>query len=341
MTADATRRVRRAAALAALAVAVAAPTTAGAQAPAVTWAPLAHAATVVDVAGPRSDGTFVVATAGRLSLLAADGTVRPFARGRGGYATRLGTEAYLTVTPDQPIDGADCSFHQDEIDALEPLGHPGVVVVDPQGHARRAVNLPAGVFPNGITYDTVGAFGHRLLVTARAKRGTALFAINCDGQVRTITAAGPRVEGGLAVAPASFGRYAGDLIAPDELSGRIVAFDPHGGSHTVAVSGLPTGGDVGVESAGFVPPAFGPTWFALVADRHTPGNPHPGSDQILRVTGSGLLAAGAHPGDLVVATEGGAQTVAVTCAATCTVQHVADGPPATHAEGHVVFAAAP
>jgi hypothetical protein len=48
-----------------------------------------------------------------------------------------------------------------------------------------------------------------------------------------------------------------------------------------------------------------------------------------------------HPGDLVVATEGGAQTVAVSCAATCTVQPVAVGPTVTHAEGHLVFTPAP
>jgi hypothetical protein len=341
VTSTAGRWVGRAAALAVLGVAAAAPTAAGAPAPVAAWAPLARAATVVDVVGPRSDGTFVVATAGRLAVLTPDGTVSPFARGAGGYATRLGTEAYLALTPDQPVDGADCAFHQDDVYALEPAGRPGVVVVDPQGRARRAVNLPRGDVPNGIVYDAVGAFGHRLLVTARAKRGTAVFAINCDGQVHAITTTGPRVEGGLAVAPATFGPYAGDLIAPDELSGRIIAFDAHGGSRTVAVSGLPTGGDVGVESAGFVPPGFGPAWIALLADRRTPGNPHPGSDQVLRLAGGALLAGGARPGDLVVATEGGAQTVAVSCPATCTVQHVADGPTATHAEGHVVFAATP
>jgi CBS domain-containing protein len=305
--------------------------------PALTWTPTASVATVVDVAGPRRDGTFVVATAGRLSLLAPDGTVRPFARGSAGYRTALGTEPYVTVTPDQTVDGADCAFQKDEVYALEPAAHPGVVVVDADGRARHAVTLPAGDVLTGITFDAVGTFGHRVLVTARARRGTALFAIDCDGHVRVITNAGPRVEGGLVIAPLTFGRFAGDLIAPDELSGRIVAFDPAGRSQTVAVSGLPTGGDVGVESAGFVPADFRPTGSALVADRHTPHNAHPGTDHVLRIAGAALLAAGVEPGDLVVVTEGGAETVAIRCADVCTVRRTAAGPAVSHVEGHVSF----
>ena len=306
-------------------------------APSLTWSPTASVATVIDVAGPRRDSAFVVATAGRLSLLAPDGRVTPFARGRGGYRTALNTEPYVAITPDQPLDGADCAFHQDEVYALEPAAHPSVVVVDAQGRARHAVSLPAGDALTGITFDAVGTFGHRVLVTARAKRGTAVFAIDCDGQVRVITQTGPRVEGGLAVAPSTFGRFAGDLIAADELSGPIVAFDAAGGAQTVAVSGLPTGGDIGVESAGFVPPDFGPTGSVLVADRHTPHNAHPGTDHVLRIAGDLLLAAGVQPGDLVVVTEGGAETVAVRCGTTCSVRPVAAGPVVSHVEGHVSF----
>jgi hypothetical protein len=306
-------------------------------APALTWAPTTAVATVVDVAGPRRDGSFVVATAGRLALLAPDGTVRPFARGAGGYRTALGTEPYLTVTPGVALDGADCAFRPDEVYALESGARPGVVVVDALGRARHAVTLPAGDALTGIAFDGVGSFGHRVLVTARAKHGTALFAIDCDGHARALTTTGPRVEGGLAVAPPTFGRFAGDLIAPDELSGRIVAFDPAGGAQTVAASGLPTGGDVGVESAGFVPPDFGPTGSVLVADRRTPHNAHPGSDHVLRLAGDAVLAAGVAPGDLVVVTEGGAETVAVRCAASCDVRPVAAGPAPSHVEGHVSF----
>ena len=155
--------------------------------------------------------------------------------------------------------------------------------------------------------------------------------------MRTITATGPRVEGGISVAPPTFGAYEGDLIAADETSGVIVAFGPDGRATILARSGLPAGGDVGVESTGFVPAPFGPTGAAYLADLGVPGNRHPGTNHILRLAGPVLLAAGVHPGDLLVATEGGARTLDVTCVSSCTVRHVADGPTVTHAEGHIAF----
>jgi len=129
-----------------------------------------------------------------------------------------------------------------------------------------------------------------------------------------------------------------DLIAPDENSGRIYAISPNGRSRLLANSGLAHGGDVGVESAGFVPPGFRAASSALVADRRTPGNPHPGDDAVLRIDGSSLIAAGVGSGDLIVATEGGAQTDAIRCTGvSCRVRQVADGPPIAHLEGHIVF----
>jgi hypothetical protein len=222
--------------------------------------------------------------------------------------------------------------------AIEPSEPPGVVEIDAQGRARRFADLESGTMPNGIAFDHVGGFGHRLLVTAAASGGTALLALDCAGGVSTITPHAPRLEGGIEVAPASFGRYAGDLIAPDEYSGRILAIDPQGGVHTVARSGLPSGADIGVESAGFAPPQFDRSHAAYLADRRSPGNPHPGTDSILRVSGPGLVRAGVHPGDLLVASEGGAKTIAVRCARTCSVRKIADGPATSHAEGHIVFA---
>jgi hypothetical protein len=44
------------------------------------------------------------------------------------------------------------------------------------------------------------------------------------------------------------------------------------------------------------------------------------------------------PGDLLVAAEGGAKTIAVRCARTCSVRKIAEGPATSHAEGHIVFA---
>jgi hypothetical protein len=294
-----------------------------------------HATKVVDVSPPRQDGSLTIATDGQLALLSPDGTLTGFARGAGGYRSAPGGEPYLTLTP--PVGGTGCSFHQDDVFALDLATHPGIVMVDPTGAARRLADLPRGAFLDGIAFDTVGRFGHRLLVTARIGTRTTLFAVGCDGRTGVLTRTAPRVEGGIVVAPDGFGAFAGDLIAPDELTGRILAVDARGATHLVARSGVPHGGDIGVEAAGFVPAGLRAD-DAYLADLHAPGNPHPGGDQVLALSGSALAGAGVAPGDLLVATEGGAVTVAVRCTDRCVVRHVADGPKATHGEGHLVFA---
>ena len=76
---------------------------------------------------------------------------------------------------------------------------------------------------------------------------------------------------------------------------------------------------------------------SYLADRKTPGNPHPGTDSILRLSSADLAAAGVRDGDLLVATEGGATMMAVRCAVTCTVIPVVSSPNTAHGEGHVVF----
>ncbi|HKB29369.1 MAG TPA: hypothetical protein VKD26_00860 [Streptosporangiaceae bacterium] len=314
----------------------AASVTAGAARPA-HWQPFRHVPGVVDLAPPRAGGALTVAAAGHLFLLAAPGRLVAFARGAGGYATATGPEPYIALATGAPVTAASCPFGADSTYALEPATAPGVISIDRRGQAHRFASLP-GTRPNGIVFDGVGRFGHRLLVTASAAGGAAVFAIDCAGQVTTITSHAPRAEGGIAVAPPSFGAFGGDLITPDEITGRIWAIGPDGQARLVARSHLPSGGDIGSESAGFVPAGFGPDWAAYVADRRVPGNRHPGTDSILRLPGAELTAAGAGPGALVVASEGGAQTVAIACAATCTVRHIADGPAPSHVEGHIVFA---
>jgi hypothetical protein len=143
------------------------------------------------------------------------------------------------------------------------------------------------------------------------------------------------VEGGIAVAPATFGRFAGDLIESDELGGDTYAVTPGGRNLLVASSGLPHGGDTGVESEAFLPAG---RFAALLADRLTPGNPHPGDNVLLRLSSAVLSAAGARPGDLLDASEGGAKTIAVRCGSGgCTVREVANGPAIAHAEGHIAI----
>jgi hypothetical protein len=301
------------------------------------WSPASRIPRVLDLSTPRRDRAIIVATAGRLALLGPARAVRPFASGRGGYSSPGGEEPYIALSSGRGVPGASCRFGQDALYVLRLSRHPGVTEVDAQGRARPFANLPAHGLENGIAFDDTGRFGRRLLVTVTAGSQTSVYAIDCRGVVKTVTRNAPKLEGGIVVAPATFGRFAGDLIAPDENSGRIYAIAPDGRNRLVAESGLPHGGDVGVESAGFVPPRFGPGWSALVADRLTPGNPHPGDDVILRIAPGALAAAGVGPGDLLVATEGGAYTDAVTCAGSCRVRHVADGPPVAHLEGHIVF----
>jgi hypothetical protein len=303
------------------------------------WAPFRHVPGVVDLTGPRLDGSLTVAVAGHLSLLGRDGALGPFGRGPGGYSTATGPEPYIALAGNDPLTASGCSFHQDMIFAIEPGTKPGIIGIDQQGRARRYASLPDGVAPNGIAFDTTGRFGHRVLVTAGSHGGTTLFAMDCNGRVTPIMSRGPAVEGGIVVAPPAFGRFGGDLIAPNETSGSVFAFQPDGKAVTLVRSGLPSGGDIGVESAGFVPPGFGRSGAAYLADRFSAGNAHPGTDSILRLPGAGLARAGVRSGDLLVATEGGAQTILIRCGTACTARHIADGPAVAHAEGHIVVVA--
>jgi hypothetical protein len=296
------------------------------------WTALVHVRRPLDLAGPRRDGSVVLAAAGQLSLLTSAGRLQSFPSRRGSYRSPGGEEPYIALSP------GGC-FGRGTVYALRLASGRGVVAIGASGAVRRLASINAPGLIDGIAFDRTGGFGHRLLVTVNAGSRTTVEAISCRGAVTTITRNAPRVEGGIAVAPATFGRFAGDLIAPSETTGRIYAITAHGRSRLVANSRLPHGNDIGVESAGFIPP--GPSRDALVADRLTPGNPHPGDNVVLRLTGSALKAAGARAGDLLVTTEAGALTDAVRCSARgCRVLFVAQGPAVAHIEGHIVFAAA-
>jgi hypothetical protein len=293
------------------------------------WKAFAHVTRPLDLAGPRADGSLVLAAAGQLWLLRPSGAVQPFAP---AYKSPGGEEAYIALVPRAPA-ALGC-FGQGAVYALKVPGPHGLLKIRPDNRVRRFVTLAAKGLEDGITFDQVGDFGHRLLVTINNGSRTTVDAIDCHGHVRTITRNAPRVEGGIDVAPPGFGRFGGNLIASGEVSGKVFAISPQGETAVVANSRLPHGADIGVESEAFLPDD--PSGSMLLADRGTPGNPHPGDDVVLRVTNRALRAAGARPGDLIVATEGGAKTDAIRCTrAGCQVMHVADGPAIAHAEGHI------
>src|SRR5262245_1823939 len=142
--------------------------------------PLFARSRVVDLTGPRRDGSLTVTAGGQLFLLQPSGALPSFARGPGGYATDPGAEAYLALARRRRVPGAQCAFRRDDVYALE-VTPPGVVVVDASGRARPVAALPAGTFPNGITFDAVGRFGRRLLVTAGSNGATNVYAIDRRG----------------------------------------------------------------------------------------------------------------------------------------------------------------
>jgi len=304
------------------------------QAGAVTWTGLRHLTRVIDLAGPNPQGTILVAANGRLDAMASSGVIQRFAP---GYSASAGLEAYIALSSGQHVFGAGCSWPTGDLYALDLSSNPGVTVITPQGRVSRFVALPTqGGLENGITFDLTGRFGHRLLVTSTISlKTTTVYAISCNGQVQVLTRRGPRVEGGMVVAPASFGRFAGDLLSPDEYSGRLYAFAPDGHASVVVQTNFPVGPDTGIESLGVVPANYAR---ALVSDRsYPPDKAHPGDNLILSVTQAALSAAGIRAGEVLAVTEAGASTAVVSCAATCQVRDIGQGPPAAHVEGHVAF----
>jgi hypothetical protein len=263
-----------------------------------------------------------------------------FAAGPDGYtAGSADAESYFVIVPALTVDASACSFAAGDLFVLDLTSPPGLVRVEPSGRATRFITLLGVDTLGGIAIDTTGRFGHRLLVSGTHGNQTTVFAVDCQGASTAVTDSAPPLEGGIAVAPATFGQFAGDLIAPDENSGDMWAIDPSGAATLMIVPNLPTGGDTGVESVGFVPTGFSSGGFAYLADRGTPNNPFPGTDSLLRLTSAALVSAGVQEGDLLVSTEGGGTTVAIRCGAACTVSQVALGTPGGHIEGHIVAVA--
>jgi hypothetical protein len=303
------------------------------------WQPWQHLSGVFDLAGPRSDGRLVAAAGGKLFLVTRDGTITPFANGPGGYSTSSGPESYITLSPGLHVAALGCDFARDDLFVLRPGKPLGITRVDTGGHATDFADITGLDSLNGIVFDTIGRFDHRLLVTGPHNQHSTVLAIDCKGGIVTVTDAAPPLEGGLAVAPVGFGTHAGELIAPDENSGAMLAIAPGGQSNLLVASGIAHGGDIGVESAAFVPPGFSAGGTAYVADRGTANNPHPGTDTILRLSSNELMAAGVRDGDLLVGAEGGGVTIDVRCAASCTATTIVPKGTTAHLEGHLIMVA--
>jgi hypothetical protein len=294
------------------------------------WPIYRHELRPLDLAGPLRDGTLVLAAGGRLWTLRHDGSKTVFAA---AYNRPGNAEPYIAA-PSQ--DHGGCPFGTDAVYALRLYGIRGVVKVFRHGPVQMFARIQAPGLINGIAFDERGNFGHRLLVSVNNGAHTTVDAIDCHGRVTTITRSAPRVEGGLAVARGPFGRFTGDLIAPDEKSGRIYAITPSGRTALVVRSGLSFGQDIGVESEAFIPDQR--HYEVLGADRLNPGNPHPGDNALLRIGSAALTGAGVRPFDLLVGTEGGARLVDISCRPTCRARQVAAGPAVAHLEGHLGIA---
>jgi hypothetical protein len=295
------------------------------------FAILRHVARPLDLAGPLSDRSLVLAAGGHLWTLRGSGRLSLFSA---AYNRPGNAEPYIAApAPGHP----GCSFGAGTVYVLRLYGGRGVVAVRRGGPVRTFARLTAPGLINGIAFDESGGFSHRLLVTINNGVQTTVEAIDCHGRVATITRTAPRVEGGIVVAVAPFGAYAGDLIAPDEKSGRVYAITPTGHSLLVARSGLSFGQDIGVESAVQVPARR--SFSVLGADRLNPGNRHPGDNALLHIGATALRQAGVRPFDLLIGTEGGARLVDVSCATRpCQAHEVAAGPAQAHLEGHLAIA---
>jgi hypothetical protein len=289
---------------------------------------------ILDVAGPRADGRLVAAVGGELRLVSPTGRVTRFAP---DYSVGGGPEAYIALSPGQHVRGAACQFTRDDVFALDLSGaQPGVTRISAKGVVSHLATVAGVSTLGGIAFDTVGRFDHRLLVIGPAGSGrTQVSAVDCRGGVESVGTVDTALEGGITVAPPSFGSFGGQLIAPNEGDGSIYAVSSTGQLSTVVATGVPAGGDIGVESLGFVPRR---RVTAYLADRGTPpsGAPHPGTDHMLRLRHSALSAHGVRPGDLLAATEGAATALTIRCAQRCSVAVLATGPASAHGEGHVV-----
>jgi hypothetical protein len=76
----------------------------------------------------------------------------------------------------------------------------------------------------GLTYDSVGAFGHDLIVTGSSGR---VWTVNQTGVVTLVSDLKVHIEGP-AVAPWNFGAYGGDVLVASQTKDTVYAVEPNG-----------------------------------------------------------------------------------------------------------------
>lgn len=278
------------------------------------WLPLPG---VIDVAGPRADGS-LVAAAGRLYyLISLDGTTTPV----GPPSSAPAALTAIALSPGLGVAAAGCVFSPGEIFALEAnASPPGVLRLSPGGDASRFADLPQLESLTGIGFDSTGRFDNRLLVAGRRGERTIVLALDCRGRTSAITEDGPHLDGGIAVAPQRFGDYGGDLIGVDEHTGEVVFVRADATSGVVVSTGLAIAPDVGARSLGFVPEGFNRRGgSAYVADSADGRSSPPGSGSLRRLSSEALAPIGIDDNDLLVAGGAGGQTAVVRCREGCRV----------------------
>lgn len=295
------------------------------------WVPLPG---VVDLVGPRPDGTLVAAAAGRLFTVTPDGNVAPFST----YVTDAATQGSIAISPGLDVAaGPTCRFEAGDVFALDAATSPlGVSQVAVDGRSARFVDLPDAEALTGIAFDTTGRFGNKLLVTGRRGDRSVVFSVDCRGRVVTLTDSAPRMAGGMAVAPQLFGDHGGDLIGVDAVSGDVIFVRFDGTSGVLVASELPAGADVGVSAMGFMPADYLQRGgIAYLVDRGSAG---PGA--LWRLGEDVLRGIGVDNNDLVVAAEAGGQTMVVRCRLSCRLLPLGAAPGA-QVTGHITVVVGP
>ncbi len=109
---------------------------------------------------------------------------------------------------------------------------------NPEGTEYTAFSSPPGASRIGyLAFDMLGAWGYQLLAT---DDNGLVWTIASNGTARVVTQFAPdQKPESVAVAPASFGRFAGCLFVGLEYASRVVALPPNDPRHPVNVTQVP------------------------------------------------------------------------------------------------------